>query len=68
MFIESAQDMLKTLDKWTRDDQKKELKFAVAGASDDFAAGYELGLQTARAILAGSPALVLKGVKPSDVL
>jgi hypothetical protein len=33
-----------------------------------FQYGYFLGLQTARIVLMGSTALILKGVKPEDVL
>ena len=39
-----------------------------SGVTPDFQAGYKLGLQTARMVLCGSPLLVLKGVKPEDLL
>jgi hypothetical protein len=80
MFIESAADSLKRKDpkqQWLFDSQQKELtsfgderakELHATGISDDFRKGYELGLQTARVILAGSVALGLKGVKPDDVL
>jgi hypothetical protein len=70
MFIESAIDMLKdgSVPDVVRATQVKELQFATGNHDPRFAQGYELGLQTARVILAGSVALALKGVKPGDVL
>ena len=77
MNIESAADSLKSVDQRWRDDQLKELRsfgdararaLGAAGITKDFAKGYELGLQTARQMLAGSTALMLKGVNPEDVL
>lgn len=52
MFIESAKEMVDKLDPAVRADQRKELHVAVGHKSDDFAAGYELGLQTGRVVLA----------------
>jgi hypothetical protein len=77
MFIESAADSLKTVSKWLRESQLKELQsfgdtraqaLGATGVTPDFQKGYELGLQTARTIIAGSPAIMLKGIKPEDVL
>lgn len=80
MNIESAADWLKQdwdIREWVKADQQKELgafgdararELGASGLSDDFRKGYELGLQTARVIIAGSVAVVLKGVKPDDVL
>ena len=71
MNIESAVDMLPKVPEWVRFDQIKELNCAMGAApppSLDFQKGYELGIQTARAILMGSAALILKGVNPDDVL
>jgi hypothetical protein len=77
MFIESAVDMLKTVPEWMRQSQLKELhsfgdaraqRLGASGVSVDFQKGYELGLQTARVIIMTSPAVMLKGVKPEDVL
>jgi hypothetical protein len=80
MFIEMAIDVMKNPDimpDWLRDSQRKELaslgplraqKAGASGLTDDFRAGYELGLATARVLLAQSAALVLKGVDPKDVL
>ena len=77
MFIESAADSISTLDPAVAADQLKELasfgdaraqKLGASGLSKDLQIGYELGLQTARAILATSMALISKGVKPGDVL
>lgn len=77
MFIESAADSLKTLTDFVRKDQQKELSsfgdvraqaIGASGLSDDFRKGYELGLQTARTVVAGSAALIIKGVDPKEVL
>ena len=80
MFIESAIDTMKSPDympEWLQESQLKELnslgaaraqKVGASGLTDDFRAGYELGLATARTILGGSPLLAVKGIKPSDLL
>jgi hypothetical protein len=43
-------------------DQVKEVQSAVPGRSADFYEGYQLGVQTARALLAGMPAAALNKV------
>lgn len=77
MMIEAAVDSFKDLPDWLRESQQKELtsfgdyraqRLGATGLSGDFRKGYELGLNTARTVLAMSAALVLKGVKPADVL
>jgi hypothetical protein len=80
MFIESAIDWMKKLDympDWLKESQQKELnslgpaRAQLAGASgmtEDFSAGYALGLATARMILAGSPLLAMKKINPKDLL
>jgi hypothetical protein len=77
MMIESAVDSFGNVPQWLKDSQQKELtsfgdvraqKLGATGLSDDFRKGYELGLNTARVVLAMSAALVLKGVDPRDVL
>jgi hypothetical protein len=77
MLIESAADALKDVPEFIRTDQLKELRsfgaeraqaLGASGISADFQKGYELGLQTARAVLRGSVALNLKGIDPRDVL
>jgi hypothetical protein len=77
MNLESAADMLKDVPKWVRDDQQKELssfgdaraqRLGATGLSDDFRKGYEFGLQTARALVAQSAELILKGADPQNVL
>jgi hypothetical protein len=78
MFIESAVDSFKDpkYDKLKASQQQELTSFGdyraqqlgATGLSNDFRKGYELGLSTARVILAGSAALVLKGITPSDVL
>lgn len=80
MMIEIALErMVKPdyLPEWLKESQRKELKSAgdtrvqkigATGLSEDFVLGYELGLATARTVLAMSPALTLKGIKPEDVL
>lgn len=76
MFIEMAVDQLKDpayVGKnaaWLAD-QLRELDCAYPMAcdkADTFGAGYQLGLATARVILAGSVALARAGVKAEDVL
>lgn len=49
-------------EEWVRADQQKELAEIAPNASDAFKAGYELGLQTARVVLAGLPAAVINRV------
>ena len=77
MFIESAADSLKDTPEWLRESQQKELtsfgdsraqQIGASGLSDDFRKGYELGLQTARSVIAVSAVLVAGAVNPSDVL
>ena len=69
--IESAVDSLKQL---TQDRpslvaaQSQELHEALGAQSEDFIKGYNLGLQTARVILATSPELILHGVKADSLL
>jgi hypothetical protein len=70
--IETAIDQLNgpTIPQWLRDSQKKELHSAgpEGYATKDFANGYELGLQTARVVIAQSVVVQLKGINPSDLL
>lgn len=77
MFIESAADSLRTVPDSLREDQQKELssfgdgraqQLGATGLSDDFRKGYELGIQTARACLAGDVVLIKAGINPSDLL
>jgi hypothetical protein len=70
MDIYSAQDSLKAgdLPDWMKKDQRKELQSAVPEVSDDMAAGYELGLQTARVIIFGSAEVNLKKADPAKIL
>ena len=76
-FIESAADSIKSLDAFVAAGQTKELAsfgavrakaLGASGLSDDFVLGYQLGLQTARVVIATSGALIVKGVNPKDVL
>lgn len=77
MFIEAAATSFHQADLIMLDSQQKELtafgdervrELGVKGLNNDFRMGYALGLQTARMIMAGSPALRLKGVNPGEVL
>jgi len=77
MFIESAIDDLENVPQNIADSQKRELyslgdaraqKAGASGVTTDFTAGYVLGLQTARIILADSAVLATNGVDPKDVL
>jgi hypothetical protein len=60
--IEMAADSLKSLSSTARERQHKELTCAMPDVSEDFQAGYELGLQTARVFLSGNPAAILAKV------
>jgi hypothetical protein len=67
MMIETAIDELKSPatfagHEWVLPAQQKELESAVPSASADFKAGYELGVQTARVLLAEIPAAVMNKV------
>jgi hypothetical protein len=67
MTIEAAIDQLKSQDafaghEWVLPAQRKELSSVVPSASDDFKAGYELGIQTSRVLLSGMPSAVLHDV------
>jgi hypothetical protein len=77
--VEGAADSLRTLPDRVKQDQRKELLEAIgqdtAGklglswpVSEEAVTGYQLGLQTARMILAGSAELIRKGVDPAKVL
>jgi hypothetical protein len=79
MNIESAIPGLKQIEQRWRDDQIKELTCAVGAStatqlcisfplSDEFKRGYELGLQTARGMIAGSVELMLKRANPENIL
>lgn len=79
MDIEAATDTLKEIPEFIQESQIKELVSAMGAATleklgstfpltEDFKKGYILGLQTARVIIACSPAVILKGVNPKDVL
>jgi hypothetical protein len=68
MMIEIAMDQLKSPTafaghEWLLPAQQKELLSAVPNASDDFKAGYELGMQSARVLLSGMPAAVFNKVE-----
>ena len=79
MQIESAVDMLKKLPESVQTGQKREL-YSAMGASTasqlgvsfpitpEFEAGYALGLETARVVLAGTGVLWIKGIDPAVVL
>ena len=71
MNIESAIDMLKQWPEklmWVLPDQLKELHSAVGEKSEDFQQGYQLGIQTARAIIAGSAEVLMHGANPENIL
>jgi hypothetical protein len=62
-IIEEANLQLMAIDKQHQAQQANELTEACGAVSTDFQMGYELGLQTARAFLAGNPAAVKAGVQ-----
>jgi len=69
--IEAAAEQIKQgkISDFILESQRKELNAAIPkDVSHDLSSGYELGLQTARVVLSLSPALLLKGVEPKDVL
>jgi hypothetical protein len=83
MFIEMAADRLTSetqqtnLVKWVRTHQMTELesfgderakKLGASGISNDFARGYELGLETARVVITGNVDIRLKSINPDNVL
>lgn len=79
MNIEAAVDSMATVAAEMKADQTKELVAAMGAQttkklgvrfppSGTFITGYQLGLQTARMLLAGSVELATKGVNPEDVL
>lgn len=76
MFIEMGADMLGTVPEPVATSQLKELQsfgdhraqlLGATGLSADFQKGYELGLSTARAVIAMSPAAA-KGGDPDGIL
>jgi hypothetical protein len=76
-IIEEAIEQLGTISPFIRDNQRNELRSigdtraksaGASGVTVDFVMGYELGLQTARVMIASSPALAVANVKPGDVL
>lgn len=76
MFIEMGIDILKSLPDWLVQSQRKELatmgdyrarQVGASGVTEDFTRGYELGLATARAVIAMSPA-AMKGGDPQNIL
>jgi hypothetical protein len=77
--IETAVDTLMSVSNFVRESQQKELTSAMGAPTlekigstypltHDFRLGYELGLQTARIVIAESVALILKHVNPDEVL
>lgn len=71
MFVEMAQDSLKTADKAMLDDEAKEFASAVGGQSAmvmTATEGYLLGIQTARMFLAGSVLLAKAKIDPGELL
>lgn len=76
IFIEMGADGLFSVSEFIRDSQLKELRsfgdvraqmIGASGLSEDFKRGYELGLATARAVIATSVA-AMKGGDPQSIL
>lgn len=68
-LIEAAKDEVPTVASSVRADQRKELGVATGAApGSDFAAGYELGLQTARVMIRQNTSLVYHGVDTDEIL
>lgn len=79
MNIETGFDALAYVEKRWLDDQEKELRAGVGASSAEklgvayplsreFVQGYQLGIETARAIVAGSVEVLSKGGNPENVL
>lgn len=77
MNIYAGADLLKNMDPKWRELQRKELvvigqqrakEYGASGLTVDFIIGYELAMATARAMIAGSAELVMKGADPEKVL
>ena len=66
--IEGAVDDLKKADDHMLEAQGSELASAVPALSQEATYGYNLGLQTARRMLAGSPVLSIAGIDPTSLL
>jgi len=77
MNVYSGADMLKAMDPKWREIQRKEFtvigdarakEYGASGLTEDFIVGYELGLATARAIIAGSAEVILHGAEADKIL
>lgn len=79
MFIESAVDALDAVSQEVDMDEAKELRCAMGAdkaeklgidfpINQQFILGYQIGLQTARIMMATSIALLKAGVNPEEVL
>ena len=79
LFVQSAVYAMRDISTYITQDQEEELRNAlnekmcgILGIpfppSKEVVIGYHLGLQVARTIYSGAPALVLHGVYPSDLL
>lgn len=67
--IRAAVDELKAeINGHWQEDQSKELHEAMGERSDDFKAGYQLGLQTARVVNRNTAELIIKGVDLTKLL
>jgi hypothetical protein len=64
-MIEAARDQVKTA---MLVQQEKELRSALGTVSGDFVAGYQLGLQTARMVIATSVQVQLARIDPDAIL
>lgn len=67
-IIETALDDLKSSDTEMRESQQSELHSATGKTSTDFARGYELGLQTARMMIARNVKIQANGIDPKTIL
>lgn len=77
MFIEMAQDSIKGVPTWLLEDQQLELssfgdvrvkQFGASGLTSDFRSGYQLGIQTARMVLAASAVLAANKITSTNLL
>ena len=68
MMIESARDTLRAENQKYIADQAKELHVAVGDKSQDFVDGYQLGIETARVMVAISAEVMTHQADPKNIL
>jgi hypothetical protein len=67
-MIEAARDQVWKTGTATLEQQERELRSALGTVSEDFVSGYNLGLQTARMVIATSVQVQLARIDPDAIL